>query len=1139
MPHPGWSHPSTQPTGSRAECARRRICGDRLERAFHEFLAPNPCAAGPERRWHAFAQRARRLLLLTCLLLLAGVPSHAQGVVLNEIMSSNKATLADENGDSSDWFELFNPGPEKANLDGWGLSDDAKRPLKWVLQGATLDPGGFMVIYASGKDRQPAASTPLAPDTLSGLRLWLRADAVSTNDATQVRRSGTQVFVRRWNDQSGRGNPAVQEATASQPLWLPGAAAGHAVLRFDGLNDQLLLPRPIATNSFCLFAVFRTSRAHEIDPESGVGVGGVSGQRYLFGAQHGGDANGGAGLSAGTNGISAYEHGSGYMPALAVHAGQVGQGMVVVALNYDAKLPSLDVQGLPARTGVLSPRSQVTAPVEIGAGAYGAFGGDLAEVLLFDRPLTERERLGVEAYLGAKYAVRFPMPRHTSFQLSAAGETLSLARPDGQIVDQVQFGVLPRDVSYGRQADAGARWLFFNQPTPGASNSTPGSLEFLSAPLFSHPGGFYTSAVDLTLSVTNSDADLHYTLDGSEPTQASPIYRAALRLGSRAGTANDISKVPTVPGGQPPLGEVFKGWVVRARAFKSGALPGAVTTRSYWIDARGRSRYTLPVVSLSTDRVNFFDPDIGIYVPGNAPGGNYSQRGTGWERPVHVELYETNNLAAFAQNADIKIHGNTSQNFPIKGLDLDATGGQGRQPFRYPIFPGRIRTEFQHVLLRPSGHDHYMAFMRDELMQELGAETGAENQAARACIVFLNGEYWGLHYLKEKEDDEFVGFYADLPVDAIDYLEGYAAAKAGDTAHYDAMIDLLAENDPALTENYEQIQTLMEVPNYIDYKICEIFNYRWDIGNHRLWRPRTPEGRWRWLQFDNDVGWGGFAAEQPGWAYNMLAADLSTDGRLNGHNNETTTFVLRRLIGNETFRRDFLNRFADLLNTTLSASHTMAHIDRLAAALSPEMAEHTNRWRAPASATDWKARVQYLRDYARNRPAYCRRQLQDYFKIPGTSLLTLAVEPPNAGTIGLNTLDLAIPAGEPWSGAYFRGNPIHLVAHPATGYRFAGWTGLLGVPTNAVSLLLQGDWSITARFAPDAAPSLRADWVVPGSLRLRLTATPFTTWTLETSTNLKQWTARQPLTADADSTAEVIEVPARPKAAAFYRLRAP
>src|SRR5439155_885073 len=82
-----------------------------------------------------------------------------------------------------------------------------------------------------------------------------------------------------------------------------------------------------------------------------------------------------------------------------------------------------------------------------------------------------------------------------------------------------------------------------------------------------------------------------------------------------------------------------------------------------------------------------------------------------------------------------------------------------RCPFRYRIFPERARAEFEHFLLRPSGQDYYLAFMRDEFMQSLAAELGMETQAARLAVVFLNGEYWGLHYLREKEDTDFIAYY--------------------------------------------------------------------------------------------------------------------------------------------------------------------------------------------------------------------------------------------------------------------------------------------------------------------------------------------------------------------------------------------
>lgn len=553
----------------------------------------------------------------------------------------------------------------------------------------------------------------MAPNQIPGLQLWLAADKIQSSDLTQVRVSGASAFVKSWRDQSGNNNHAVQANDSQQPLYLASAVNGKSALRFDGANDALALTRALATNDFTLFAVFRTTVEHEIDGESPVGVGGVSGQRWLFGAAHGGDFNGGAGISVGLNGVSAYEHGSSYMPALAVYAGSISPDFNVLTLSYANKRPSLALQGSIVREGVASPRAQVTAAVSIGAGDYGAFNGDLAEVILFNRTLTETERRGVEQFLATKYAVSFPLPRHTNFKLSQTGESIRLTKPDGTTADQVDFGPLAPNVSFGRQPDGVGEFFYFVQPTPGAANATPAASELLPEVLFSAPGGFYTAAFDLVLSVPAPGATIRYTIDGTEPTESSLLYSNSIQIRGRAGTPNGISTISTGGYWSPPAGEVYKGWTVRARAFKPGALSLGTVTHSYFVDPKGRARYSLPVVSITTDPKNFFDATIGIYVPG-ATGANFSQRGDEWERPAHVELIETNNARVIGKEAGVKIHGNTSQNFAIKGLDFNSNGGNGRGRFDCQIFPDRPRYSFDHFLLRPTGHDQMTAFMRDD-----------------------------------------------------------------------------------------------------------------------------------------------------------------------------------------------------------------------------------------------------------------------------------------------------------------------------------------------------------------------------------------------------------------------------------------
>jgi hypothetical protein len=822
------------------------------------------------------------------------------------------------------------------------------------------------------------------------------------------------------------------------------------------------------------------------------------------------------------------------MPALAVYAGAISPSFNVVTLTYLEKRPSIALQGTVVRNGLTSPRALVLSTRQIGAGDYGAFNGDLAEVIMFDRALSDAERRGVEAYLAAKYGLDFVAPRHTNFKLSASGESLVLTRPNGTQADRVDFGAVNSDVSFGRQLDGVGEFVYFSEATPGRANTTVGASEILPAVTFSATGGFYSAGFDLDLSVGSANATIRYTLDGSEPTEVSTLYSGPISIRSRAGVPNGISMISTAPGyWQPPAAEVFKGTVVRARAFKTGALSAGAVTQSYFVDARGRARYSLPVVSIVTDPKNFFDAAIGIYVPGNASGGNYSQRGDAWERPVHVELFETNNARVIGKDAGVSIHGNTSQNFAIKGLDFNSNGGHGRGAFNYRIFPDRGRSVFDHFLVRPSGHDQMYTFMRDEFMQTLMHDNGMESQAARACVTFVNGEYWGLSYLKEKEDEEFVSDYSGVPTDQLDYLEGYAVAKAGDTAHYNAMINYIATHDLAIASNYAAVQAMMEVPDYIDYKAAEIFYYRWDIGNHRLWRPRTPEGRWRWLEFDNDVGWGGFWAVQPAWNFNMLSADLSTDGSLNGHNTETTTFLLRNLVLNDQFKAAFINRFCDLLNTTFVPSNTIARINSHAAVLDPEMAEHTLRWRAPGSLTEWRNNVQASRDFANRRPAAIRQHLTSQFALSTGATVRLAVSPPGTGWLQVNTIKTGASTTAPWTGSYFRDIPLTFTAQPLLGYRFAGWDGAPGVAAPSFETQLHGDFTLTAYFEPEQMNLV----VTLSNSELLLTADGAANaiTVLETSTDLHNW---QPVgTMTLDSTGRGVRSMPFDSESFFYRLR--
>lgn len=184
-------------------------------------------------------------------------------------------------------------------------------------------------------------------------------------------------------DASGNGNTGT---LVGSPAWVAGKYG--SALTFNGSNYMSWSAAP--TNSFTLETWVKATTTHEIDTESTSGTGGTANQKYLFGATSGG-ANAGAGVSVGTNGISVYEHGDGYMPALAVYSGSLGTDWNHIVVTYTNKQPRIYLNGVLVRTGLTSPKATVYAPVQLASGAYGSFAGTVDEVKTYNRALSNAE----------------------------------------------------------------------------------------------------------------------------------------------------------------------------------------------------------------------------------------------------------------------------------------------------------------------------------------------------------------------------------------------------------------------------------------------------------------------------------------------------------------------------------------------------------------------------------------------------------------------------------------------------------------------------------------------------------------------------------------------------------------------------
>lgn len=629
----------------------------------------------------------------------------------------------------------------------------------------------------------------------------------------------------------------------------------------------------------------------------------------------------------------------------------------------------------------------------------------------------------------------------------------------------------------------------------------------LAPPVFSASGGYYTEPFDLALTTGLENAAVYYTLDGSEPTQASTRYSAPLAIHNRAGEAGVVSEIKEVsPRWTPPAGEVNKVTVVRARVIDASGLQSPVVTNTFLVDAQ--KRYTLPVISITTDPANFFDYKYGIYVMGAlydqfaASGSalnpweriaNYTQRGEAWQRPIHIEYFDARGERGFSQDASARIHGAASRERSQKSLRIYAgCDGGCSDTFAYELFPGLSSTatgapirEFTTFLLRNSGNDWEYTMFRDALAQSLVAHTRLDIQAYQPAVVFLNGEYWGIHNLRERLDQYYVASHYGIAAQDVVILADndteltVEAGQAGDEQHYADMLAFVKTHDMADPANYAYIQTLMDVENYIDYQIAEIFvdNRNWPHVNVNLWRKRTEafapgapygqDGRWRWMVYDTDFSFGLTEGRQASAHNHLLNA-------INPGWHEASGLLFRSLLDNPQFKASFLRRFADQLNTSFLPRVVLEKIDRMQAAIEPEMPEHIRRWRGKdATLQGWHGSVDVMRYFAETRPQFVREHLIDYFGLGGTVEVRLETDP-GMGYIRANTIDIA--GGTPgvsdpgaWSGVYFRGMAVELTAVPYPGYRFERWEGpgAGAASSNPLSLTAEQDVSVRAIFAKE------------------------------------------------------------------------
>lgn len=523
------------------------------------------------------------------------------------------------------------------------------------------------------------------------------------------------------------------------------------------------------------------------------------------------------------------------------------------------------------------------------------------------------------------------------FGISRQGEKLYLTDPYGRLVDSVAIpGNISDGMSYQITIEDSDEYVI---GTPTLYRLAENREEIapvthdLTEPIFTIDGGWYEDSVVVALEC--AEGDIYYTLDGSEPDQNAFKYEEPITVTNRSNEPNIYSAIESVSISNPyiPDDPVDKATVIKAIAIK-GDQSSEVATRTYFVGLDKEPAYqNTSVLSLTVDPEDLFGYENGIYVSGVGYDryqekygiedpkddnsiytyANYAKEGIGWEREAQIEFYTEDHQEVLRQKIGIRIHGGWSTSYNQKGFNLYAREEyDGNEDFLYDFFGKQTNR----LMLRTGGfRDVYATKLRDVLNQRLVSDRDLGCQDAMPCIVFINGEFWGLYNLQEKVGAAYVEANYGIDEDDVIVLKNPYGVDTEEARSYTDIADYAEEHDLSDNDNYEWVTDRIDIQSYIDYYCFQIYVGNCDaiINNLAMWRSREigdgeyEDGKWRFLLYDTDDS----AGMVEGYT------DVDTDSFISGHWSrdplgDNGDGLFTALLENASFKEQFVATFMEM-----------------------------------------------------------------------------------------------------------------------------------------------------------------------------------------------------------------------------------
>lgn len=691
---------------------------------------------------------------------------------------------------------------------------------------------------------------------------------------------------------------------------------------------------------------------------------------------------------------------------------------------------------------------------------------------------------------------------NTGFGLSKSGETLILSSPDGKELQKLVIPALEEDASYGRTKDG--RFAVMS-PTPASANSSAPA-----EPVFSLESGFYSENDVKELTITSSDT-VYYTLDGSDPTtsKTAKVYSGAIPMYDRSSDENVYSKYEqdeespysiTISIAYEANTEKFdKATVVRAASRSADGTFSRVSSKTFFVMNDEKLAYYsgIPVVSVVTDPDNLFGKDNGIYVTGQQytdwlKGGkaseiaaNFLSSGKEWEREADVTYFEGGELG-FSQKMGIRLRGASTRNTPAKSFNLYARSKYGDSKLDYKIISGNKSVIDDKSIKRYDSFGLRSVSWVDKL-REYAVHSSLRDFPALAtydserCMLFIDGELWGLYDITEKASDYYIQSNYGVPAENVTIIKNgeLEAGPDDEPLNLQMLGDFCRDNDLTVSENYDYVTSQVDTESIIDCYCTGLYIGTWDWPNYNylMWRYQGDEidgnpysdGKWRFGAFDFDYSVGltyeDFGGVEP-YQHDSFK-------KMDGVKEAIPTVIFAKLLENPEFRQQFADRFCSYAYSVFGASKMTAELNDEEERFMDYMTMTAWRWNMGTPDSGYESfleeqksfyhdEMELMRTFFKNRPKYAVENMRNYLGI-SQDTATVTVTGTGGGSISVNSADTAF-SGNVWTGSFKSGTKVTLTAKPDDGFKFAGWSGAVTSGSETITVTADKAVSLVCNF---------------------------------------------------------------------------